>query len=74
MSDKWWSILTFGSLYDGPHGPWKGREDAEEALGMWRERKGSEALTIENASALRIAGPFDSRDAARNADISDYPA
>lgn len=72
MSDNWWTILTWGSHYDGPHGPWKSETEADDALSAWRERRGAEAGSIEAASALRIAGPFATREVARHADISDY--
>jgi hypothetical protein len=72
MNNGWYAILTWGSSYDGPCGPWKSEADAEASLGRWRYRKGAEAGSIEAASSLRIAGPFPTRDAARSADISDY--
>lgn len=68
----WWTILTFGSHYDGPRGPYPSEEAACDALDRWRSRKGSDAGSIEAASSLRIAGPFKSRSIARQADISDY--
>ena len=68
----WWSVVSFGSRYDGPRGPWANVEDANDAVQRWRERKGADAGEIEAASSLRIAGPFPNRAVARHADISDY--
>lgn len=69
---KWWTAVSFGSSYDGPRGPWLGKQAAERAVSAWRARKGAEAGSIEAASSLRIVGPFATRAIARNADISDY--
>ena len=72
--DGWFSILRWGhcNAYPmPPRGPYRGRREALEALGRWRERAGSLAGTIEAAHSVRLAGPFATRAAARNADISD---
>jgi hypothetical protein len=78
MEDQgWWTTVTFGTAYlpgpTPPAGPWRSREEAEEAVARWRRRLGYRAGTYEAASNLRIVGPFRTRAAAREADISDYP-
>lgn len=69
----WFTVVSFGGNSGAPSGPWHGEEAAREALGRWQDRMGSEAGTAIAAHSIRIVGPFCTRSAAQDADISDYP-
>lgn len=74
---QWYTTVSFGTLfYEGPHiphGPWKSLDEAQAALKRWSDRSGWLAGTYLNAHNIRIAGPYRTREEARNADISNHP-
>jgi hypothetical protein len=71
----WYAIVTFGSgnlKIRLPRGPWRGEQNAKDALAAWRVRVGPMAGTIEAARCVRIVGPFCTAYHAKSADISDW--
>lgn len=73
---KWWTIVqhgSYGNTAPTPRGPWHTEDDARAALQRWRERQGSEAGSAEAATSVRIYGPYRTRAAALDADISQRP-
>lgn len=66
----WWTTVGFGGT-PTPRGPWHSRADAEDAVARWEERTGSEAGTLLAAHSVRIQGPYSTRAAARDGDISE---
>ena len=71
-SDGWWTILTFGSDPCPARGPFRSLADARAAVRRFRQREGALAGTWLAASSARIVGPFQTRAAAKRADVSDY--
>jgi hypothetical protein len=69
----WYAIVSFGSSPAPAKGPFASVEKAEDAVSRFRSRHGSLAGTYLAAGSTRIVGPFASRAAAREADISDAP-
>ena len=73
---SWYTILTYGGRGVAecgrsiPSGPWRSREDTLAAFHGWYERAGQHAGTVCAAPAVRLAGPYSTRRAARDADIS----
>ena len=69
---EWYTVVWIGDC-DAPRGPWRTTAEARAALGRWSERLGWEAGSVEAACTVRIVGPYDTRAAARRADISTAP-
>ena len=70
---KWYTICYCGSGPVPALGPWPTVEQAESAIENFRGRHGQYADTYLISSNVRIAGPFETRESARRADISDAP-
>lgn len=67
----WYTFVLFGGGPCPARGPHKTIEAAEEAVRRFRIRHGHEAGTHLAAGSVRMVGPFGSRRAAQEADISD---
>lgn len=67
----WYTIARagwYGPLRDSqapPVGPWHGFDNAHEALVAWRLRVGEHAGSAEAAMAIRVRGPFSTREVAQ---------
>lgn len=73
---SWHAIVHFGSSGNcpsAPHGPYRSREEADEALSRFLRRLGADGGSYAAATSVRVVGPFPTRAVARDADISDYP-
>jgi len=68
----WYTIVTDGGATNPTpaRGPWKSYEDADAAILAFRERHGHLAGTYLAATNARIVGPYRTRRAALEADIS----
>ncbi|CAN5873516.1 hypothetical protein BH23ACT5_BH23ACT5_09830 [soil metagenome] len=72
----WYTVLMGNTLIGQTHplpprGPWPGMDEADAAIDRYRRRAGSRAGTALAGTSARLAGPYASRAAARQADISD---
>jgi hypothetical protein len=78
-TNGWWTVVSHGGAMvrvykaNWPRGPWTSQNAAESAVARWRRRTGANAGTIEAAHSLQVVGPFQTRQVARNVDISDWP-
>lgn len=70
MKDHYYTFVRFGSDPMPARGPFKSIEEAEEAMERFRYRHGHLAGTWVASGSVRLVGPFATRKAAREADIS----
>lgn len=71
----WYTTVSFGSgpYAMPPRGPWRSIAEAEDAIERWEDRVAHLAGTIRAAHSVRLVGPYRTRHAARQADISTAP-
>ena len=67
---KWFTYVKFGSAPGPAVGPFNSIADAESAMDRFLARHGYLAGTYLASGSIRLVGPFATRKAARNADIS----
>jgi hypothetical protein len=67
----WYTIVSFGGGSQ-PRGPWHSEDAAHEAMDRWYRRRGHYAGTEVAAHSIRVVGPFCTRRAAQETDISTY--
>lgn len=67
----WFTTVGFGGN-PAPIGPWKDTQQASEVLHRWLAREGHKAGSLVAAHTVRVYA-YTSRQAARQADISDSP-
>lgn len=67
----WYASVGFGGN-PAPRGPWRTAEQARDALNRWARRQGPGTTVLIAAHTLRV-NCYETREAARSADISDTP-
>lgn len=72
-SGGWFAVVSVGTKYKGPRGPFRSREEADEAVRRWSAREGYLGGSILAAASVRVYGPYATRRAAKRADISQMP-
>ena len=70
MKNLWYAYVSWGSDPTPARGPFRSAEEANAAMERFHCRHGHMSDTWLESGSVRLAGPFATRKAAREADIS----